>query len=518
MNYRTIVNVLQIIFFLLSLTTYLVVGSSAQDVPPAQEGYGFVGDGKTMNTNVLQRAIDECSQKGGGTVSLPAGNYLSGTIVLKKGVTLHLEKDAVLLGSRDIADYPGEGRRKSLIFAESADDISITGDGEINGSSQRWEGGDSTTNRPLLINLFSCKNVKVNGVTMKNAGFWTFRFVRCDGVDIRKVTVESHVNWNNDGFDIESRNVYISDCTFDADDDAICFKSEYRDFVVENIVVENCKVSSNCNFIKFGTASAGGFRNITVKNCTLYKCSQTNLRFWDRRLPGVAGASGITNPITGIAGIALEVVDGGFMENIHISNIRMEDVQTPIFIRLGKRGISEKSWLKDILIEDITASSASFVASSITGVPGLRVENVEIRNSVFQLKGGGKISDTSMDVPEVEARYPENRMFGVILPAYGFYLRHADNIRFDNIKLSYTGGSEERHVFVADDVTNLEIKNSILQPPSSNKSVIFLRSCKDIRLLENRLGIEPILEPIRYADGVNTQDSEIEIKEYVPPK
>ncbi|MDR3094320.1 MAG: polygalacturonase [Bacteroidales bacterium] len=436
------------------------------------EGTGIKGDGKTLNTIALQKAIDECSLKGGGMISLPSGEYLTGTIHLKPNVCLNLEKGAILSGSTDVADYPphGEVGWRALIYAEKADNIEITGEGIITGNGfafpQILNGGV----RPMLIALFDCRNVRVNSVTMKDAGGGTFNFVHCDSVDIRKVSVVAHANWNNDGFDIESRNVTISDCTIDADDDAICLKSGDPDFVVENIRVENCRLSSNCNFIKLGTQSFGGFRNVRISNCTLGKCSRSPFWKWHEMLPGV------TDTITGIAGIALEVVDGGFIEDVIISDIRMQDVQTPVFIRLGKRHVSSRhsaSRLKDVLIENITATSASFIASSITGVPGLRVENITLRNIDLKLKGGGKLSDINLNVPEKERDYPENRMFGMMLPAYGFYLRHADCILFDNVKLQTFGDREERHAIVADDVTQLRINNSFLETPASNVPVVF---------------------------------------------
>ncbi|MDR3250770.1 MAG: polygalacturonase, partial [Tannerella sp.] len=381
-----------------------------------------------------------------------------------------------------------------------ASNIAITGEGEINGVGDAFTQENNAPDRPVLVQFFDCKNVNVKGIKMKDSGFWTFRFVRCDSVDILGVSVEGHANWNNDGFDIESRNVTISDCTLDTDDDAICFKSEDPDFVVENITVDNCRLSSNCNFIKFGTASAGGFRNVVVTNCKLSKCSQSKLRFWDKTVPGV------TESVTGISGIALEVVDGGFMENIHISDIEMQDVQTPVFIRLGKRKVSDFTYLKDVLIENITATTSSLVASSITGVPGLRVENVTIRNIDLKLKAGGKVSDANLNVQEKEAAYPENRMFGVMLPAYGFYLRHADNILFENIKLSLLEGKEERYAIVADDVTNLIIKNSVLQATDNDLPLILLKSCKNINLSQD---ISVIGSYSLLYEGIETPDSEI---------
>lgn len=462
-------SICKYLFYISLFLTFTACSSSGDSVV---KEYNIKNDGKTLVTENLQKAIDDCSAKGGGILSLPAGTYLTGTLILRKNVTLHLEENAVLLGSRNIADYPAKGRRKALIYAEYTDSIAITGKGEINGNGASFNKGNDAPDRPTLILLFDCKNVKVDSVKMADSGFWTFRFVRCDGVSISNVNVTGHANWNNDGFDIESKNVTISNCTFDTDDDAVCFKSEDPDFVVENVTVSNCKLSSNCNFIKFGTASAGGFRNIKVTNCTTSKCSKSLLRDWPKRVPGV------TDSITGIAGIALEVVDGGFMEDITISDIKMEDVQTPIFIRLGKRKVSDNSYLKNILIENITASSVSYVAGSITGVPGLRVENVKIRNIDFKLKAGGTVADTEVNVPEVEDQYPENRMFGVMLPAYGFYLRHADNILFENMKLSFVNGREERYAIFVDDVTDLVLKKCVLQKPDGNKGTVYSPNSK----------------------------------------
>ena len=497
---------------LLRVATVAAIVVTLSSFTPVKNKYGFVGDGKTLNTEMFNRAIDECSKKGGGIVSVPAGRYVTGSINLKKGVTLNLEKGAFIMGSKNFDDYPELQGRKALIFAESVDDIGITGEGTVDGNGTAWvfERDPRDGGRPMLICFYSCKNVKVHGIRMKNAGHWTFRFGRCDGVDVRNVHCEAHANWNNDGFDIESRNVYIGDCVLDTGDDAICFKSPGPDFVVENCVVENCEIASTCNFIKFGTASRGGFRNIQVRDCVLHKCSRSVCYSWEQKLPGV------TNTITGISGIALEVVDGGFMEDIHISDIVMADVQTPIFIRLGSRNVSDNSWLKDIVIENISAASESLIASSITGVPGLRVENVKIHNVFLQVKGGGTEFDTNLDVPEMEKNYPENRMFGVILPANGFYIRHADNIQLSNIKIQTTHTTDDRHVYVADDVTNLEIINNILQPPASGKSVFYLRSCKNVRLINNKLCLEPMNTDCdaNLLDKDDTPDSEVKIQKY----
>lgn len=439
-----------------------------------------VGDGITMNTAFIQRAIDECSLSGGGEVRFPAGTFLTGTLYMKDNVTLSLSKNTVLLGSTNLKDYPEQDRIKAVIYAKGVNNISIKGEGEINGNGHAFYQGDNAPNRPTLLLLDKCKKVRVEDVQLGNSAFWSFRLLHCDGVIISKVNIYGHCNWNNDGFDVESRNVTISDCIVNTDDDALCFKNEDPGFMVENITVTNCIFSSNCNFIKFGTASYGGFRNIAISNCALYKAAESNLRSWEKIAPGV------TQPITGIAGIALEVVDGGFMEQISITNLVMEDVQTPVFIRLGARNTGIKpSYLRNILISGITATSQSFIASSITGVPGLTVENVVLRDLMFTLKGGGKVEDAMKTVPEMEKAYPENRMFETMLPAYGFYLRHASNITMDNVQLRTHSGQEERHAIVAEDVNLLRIMNAVIEAPQSKLSPISLKACTDVHQVNN---------------------------------
>jgi hypothetical protein len=165
---------------------------------------------------------------------------------------------------------------------------------------------------------------------------------------------------------------------------------------------------------------------------------------------------GITDRITGLEGIAVESVDGGVCEGIRFSDIDMTagGVQTPIFIRLGKRNLhpsGQKGTLKDVVIERVRGKSASCIASSITGVPGLRVDGVTLRDIELLVKSGGTAEDAAKSVPEVEKRYPQNMMFSAILPAYGLYVRHARGVRLENVEFKLTPGEEKRREVVVDD-------------------------------------------------------------------
>jgi hypothetical protein len=276
--------------------------------------------------------------------------------------------------------------------------------------------------------------------------------------------VDNLANFNNDGIDIESRNVTIDNCTIDCDDDAICLKSNYY-WPVENVTITNCNIGTNCNGIKTGTASVGGFKNITISNVVIHQASADHLRFWQKSFKG------IEQPRTVLAGIALEIVDGGTMENVSISNISMTDVQTPLFIRLGDRGRKEKAtdpdrppgYLRNVTISNVTASSYSHITSSITGVPGRRIENLHLSNVIFNCLGKGTAEEAAA-VPEREKDYPENRMYGWSLPAYGLYIRHAEGISLQNVRFTLRN-PDARPAVRLEDAREVTLRDVSAAPP-----------------------------------------------------
>ena len=414
-----------------------------------------LGDGVVSVTPALQQAIDKMSASGGGKVIVPPGTYETDGIWLRDNVTLRLEKGVMLLGPTNQLARVGE---RGVIGAINAKNVALEGEGVVDGRGWAFPRKDNAGGRWKLVLFENCTNVRVEGVTLKDSGLWTCHFSRCRGVVARRVNIFSHCNFNNDGIDIDAKDVLVEDCNIDCEDDAICPKSDFRDFVPENIEVRNCRLASNCNFIKFGTASFGGFRNCRVHHCTLVRSSAKGLHGWNGQVAGV------TEDKTGISGIALEIVDGGRMENIHVHDIVMEDgVQTPVFIRLGRRNRVKgvKSCLKDILIENVVVKkTVSHIASSITGVPGLRPANITLRNIDMTVKGGCRLAAVRKPVPECARGYPENRMFNWhALPAYGFYVRHADGVRFENVKTRFADGREERPAVVQDDSTGVTFEN-----------------------------------------------------------
>lgn len=464
-------NIVSKSFCLMIFGTVIVLNTYALDYNI--RNYGAVPDGKTIGTLFIQKAIDDCSANGGGRVLVPAGIYLAGSITLKSNVELHLETGATITGSAVHKDYPAIGGERGLIFGINVENVSITGFGEINGNGKAFFKGDNAPDRPFLIMFKNCRRINVSGITLKNSAFWTFHLSHNDGVIVNGIRIYSHVNYNNDGIDIDSRNVVISNCIIDTDDDALCFKSDSA-FVCENVVVSNCRLASNCNFIKMGTASAGGFKNISISNCTLGKAAESNFRYWNKHVRGV------TDVITGLAGIALEVVDGGAMDKINISNITMEGVQTPIFIRLGSRTNPTGS-LKNVMISSITAKTCSRIPSIITAVPGFFIVNVVLRDIMVDVKGGGVEGDVHTVTPEKEQAYPENRMFGPSLPAYGLFVRHVKNLTLDNIQFSLSATDARPAVYIedADEVMMSHLKAAV---PVNNQPVIQLNQAANLLL------------------------------------
>jgi polygalacturonase len=418
---------------------------------------GAVPDGKTLCTAVLQKAIDRCAEAGGGTVYFPSGRYLSGTIILKSHVTLDLEENATLLGSARLADYPPLPAKvqsrtnryaiRSLIYAEDLDGIGIVGRGTLDGNGAAYYDKSHDGNRPLLLRVINCRDVLVENIRMQNSGFWNQHYLACRRVRLQGVRVFNHATYNVDGVDIDGcRDFTLSDCILDSDDDALCLKSTI-DQPCENILVTNCLISSHCNAVKMGTDSSSGFRNVTITNCAIVAPRDSKVIYGLQR---------------GISGISLEIVDGGLMDRVVVSNVTIDGVEVPIFIRLGNRGYgfletAEKpkgdypvGALRNISFTNVIATRAGKTGCSIVGLPGHLVENVLLSGVTIRSEGGGEAAWAANAVQEFPEKYPEATMFGK-LPAFGLYCRHVKGLTLSNVRLE-TDDPDGRHALVLDDV------------------------------------------------------------------
>ena len=402
----------------------------------------------------IQKIIDLCSEDGGGTVCFPSGVYVSGTLFLKDNVMLCLERGAVIRGSSDLSEYPGlRVHRKGLIHAENVCRTGICGSGTIdaNGNDTIFHRGAKSPDRIYAANFEGCSEVNIQNVSLLNASYWTLRISDCDQVQIKGITIRSTSYFNNDGIDLDGRNITVSDCIIDCIDDGICLKSYYKERPCENIVITNCIVSSNCNAIKFGTASEGGFRNIAVSNCVIKRPSQND--YFDYKKYVIPG---VTENYTNNTGIALELVDGGILEQVVINNITMYNTLTPIFIRFGERRNPPAGVMRGIVISNVTATCNSLMSCSITGIPGHYMEDLKLSHIILNCPGGGRPEHTRRSIPEKENSYPENKIFGADLPAYGFFVRHVRHLTLEDIQFNLED-RDDRHALYFDDCRDVTV-------------------------------------------------------------
>jgi polygalacturonase len=323
-----------------------------------------------------------------------------------------------------------------------------------------------------MLEFVNCSRLKIEGVRIENAPGWTLRTVNCDNVDIHGIAIKNPtVGPNTDGIDIAGCvNVLVSDCTVETGDDAICLKSENpygpEPRVLKNIIVTKCRLTTCCNGFKLGTSSEGGFENITFSDSVVYNNA---VDFRDRV----------------ISGVALEVVDGGWIDGVVVTGIRMQRTRTPIFIRLGNRKRSHddpRHGLRNIRIENIHASEA-LLASSITGLPGSEVRNVTLSHILVDNVLPCRPEWVSRALPENESGYPEARMFGM-LPASGLYVRHVRDLHLNDLAFSATAG-EARPTVIFDDVVGARVTGLKSTTVSGGMPILQQTRSKDVEVSDS---------------------------------
>ena len=414
--------------------------------------YGAVNDTTRLSTSAIQQAIDDCSRNGGGRVVIPTGSYKIGTIIIKSNVHLHLEHGATLYGSTRLEDYlPMKSDYVSLrtqtstiqlIYADKTNNVVIDGYGTIDGRGRTFKKlswNDEGITRPHLLRFIQSRDITIKDITLKNSGCWMQHYLACDRLTIDGIKVFNRNNYNNDALDLDGcHEVTVTRMMADSDDDGITLKST-SPRLCENICIANCIVSSHCNAIKLGTETNGGFRNINISNIVVKPSYDQKEKFFGQWI--------------GSSAISLEIVDGGLMENVNVSDINVEGTEAPIFIRLGNRArgyqlkgtdfdslipIDHVGSINGIHLDNIQIRNAEAMGCSITGLPGHPVENVWLSHISIHHKGG----ITSNDMPmieqsikdEKEKDYPESTMWGC-LPAKGFFVRHTRNIHFNDITI-----------------------------------------------------------------------------------
>ena len=425
--------------------------------------YGARNDTTVLSTKAVQQAIDDCSKAGGGRVVVPVGSYKIGSIVLKSNVHLFLEHGATLYGSTRLEDYqPMKSDYVSLrtqtttiqlIYADKVSNVVIDGYGTIDGRGRAFKKlswNDEGITRPHLLRIIRGEDIVVKDITLRNSGCWMQHYLACDRLKIEDIKVFNRNNYNNDALDLDGcHEVIVRGLIADSDDDAITLKST-SPRLCENIRISDCVVSSHCNAVKLGTETNGGFRNINISGIVVKPSSDQKEKFFGQW--------------KGTSAISLEIVDGGTLENVAVSDFTVEGTESPIFIRLGNRGrgyqlreagkalsgkgnddtiaelipIRHVGTINGIRLSHFQIRNAGATGCSITGLPGHPVENVWLSDITIHHKGGvtaadlRAINDSVAD--EKERAYPEATMWGK-LPAKGFFVRHARNVQFSGVSI-----------------------------------------------------------------------------------
>lgn len=436
---------------------------------------------KGLSTKTVQDAINRA--KDGDTIIFEDGTYVLSTVFLKSNLTIQINENVKILGSLNFDDYQRDESvdyplyqdashsyfNCSLFVAKNCENIKIIGKGLIDLRSV-W---DEENIRNIVhrgakgVALKECKNVEIKDITLNNCTDLAIYFAGCENVEISDVKMRTYI----DGISPDnSKNVYIHDCDIETGDDGIVFKSSYslnRLDYCKDIKVENCKIKSRCNAIKFGTETNGGFYDIDIQNCYVYE--------------------------TRITGIAVESVDGAIIDGITFKNIKMKNVGTPLFVYVGKRmrgpkgrtvgkiknitfenvtaegeyipyeviewhyisykekDTLQKPWLlklPDYVGEDLTLTEKDCwqITSNICGLPESPLENITLKNVNLKMDGG--CNKNNIEIDKRVRDYPEVYVYGRILPAKGIYFRYINGLNMENVKIeTYRGDNRDDFAF-----------------------------------------------------------------------
>ena len=503
--------------------------------------FGAKGDGKTIDTPAINKAIDAAAAAGGGTVFFPAGNYLSVSIHLKSNIALYLDQGAIIIAANTSTDVkydlpePNEWDKyqdfghshwhNSLIWGENLTNVSILGPGMIWGKGLVRGGNQSRTqqqndalnaaranepkqpfgypnprdavepgwaNKSIALKL--CRNVIIRDVTILHGGHFAILATGDDNLTIDNLKIDT----NRDGIDIDAcKNVRVSNCTVNSPfDDGICPKSSFaigNARATENVTITNCQVSGYDE----GTLLDGTFkRDFRNQNGTFSPTGR--IKFGTESNGGFKNIT-ITNCVFDYCrGLALESVDGGLLEDVTISNITMRDIANcPIFLRLGSRmrgpngapvGAIRRVNLSNIIVYNADAKYASI----ISGIPGHDIEDVTLRNIRIYYRGGGTREQAGLQPSEKETDYPEPTMFGE-MPAYGFFIRHVRGLQVSDISLKLLK-EDARTPYIISDAKSIDLNHLQMDRATSVPNFILndvedfsLRQCyplKDLVLLK----------------------------------
>ena len=434
--------------------------------------HGAVGDGKTLNTKAIQSAIDSCYANKGGTVLIPAGEFLCGTIELKSNITLHLVASGKLLGSTRREDYsagkgiPSGNGNIVFLYAVNAQNITIKGNGTVDGNGAAFYNGkgDNTGpgqhgvggnfDRPHLAIFYQCNNLRIHDAFFTASAYHCFRILGCKTVFINGVRIYNRVNKNNDGFHFNnSEYVHISNCDVQCQDDA-CALFGSNKFVT----VDNCSFSTRWSIFRFGS---GQTQNIAVTNCLIYetygcpikisagRAGIENLTFSNIIMRNVTGPIGIgfSGPSNNNKNINNPLPAKSFIRNVIFNNIRATVVAQPVDHPDIHFGVSIREGEKNSCI-------------TLNAMGEHYLENISFTDVQVKYAGGGTAAQAAKrDIPEIASEY-----FGVWdpspggPPSYGLYARNVKGLTLQNVRLEFDA-PDARPAIILDNIHDASIVN-----------------------------------------------------------
>lgn len=402
--------------------------------------FGAKGDGNTLDTAAVQAAIDACTKDRGGIVLVPAGDFLVGTLELKSNVTLHLAAQGRLLGSAKIEDYkagsglPPSNGNTVFLYAVEAENLTIEGKGTIDGQGAKFFTGygDNTGpgqnsaqgyfQRPHLAVFYRCRNLLVRDVFLTASAYHCMRILECKYVHLDGVRIHNRVNFNNDGFHLNSSEyVKVSNCDVACQDDACALFGSCK-----FVTVTNCTFSTRWSIFRFGGGQA---ENIAVSNCVIYDTYGCPIKMQcggRSRYENISFSNLILRNVTGPISIGLDSTSRrrsndtqpskGIVRNISFHGIRAtvvsghqhEDLPVPSKFRPGE--------YKTCIV--------------LNGVGDDFLEEISFDDVHVTYEGGGTAEDAAGEVPQKAGEYFE---IGVP-PAYGMYARNVRGLTVNNVR------------------------------------------------------------------------------------
>jgi len=436
--------------------------------------FGAKGDGTTLDSPAINVTIDFCSSNGGGTVLIPPGIYLSGTIHLKSNMVFHIEAGATILGSNNLNDYQGtqdverQGRSQwysAIIVGDKISNIEISGHGIIDGNNVFNPDGEEEMRGPHGIFFNKSENVTIRDIYVKDASNYAHIMEGCTNGSLRGVRVTG--GW--DGIDLfNCKNFLITDCRFETGDDCVAGGGW------EKVVVSNCTLNSNCNGMRnYG----GGLKDVIFSNILINGPSKFKHRTHDTpsKREDLIYHNSWHGDYDSLSGFWL--AGGGLIENLIISNVTISDLRCPVWMSL-QGAFSEQSQdaaIRNVHISNLTATGVGKpnVASLIQGSVDRPIENILLSNITIQ-----SVSEGTKDM--VDNPVPERVGDPIELPnCYGMYCRYIKDLEMHNIRFSKPD-KDERPALICEKIDHLQM-DSVRSMNESDQQAILLREVKILK-------------------------------------